>query len=108
MDQWRPEEDQLLSEAWADLCPGEISSALWRYFGTRRSSRAITVRASRLGLSSHPVVQPEDEDLIVALLEERDLLRKQMQQLTDDAIAEKMEVPVSAVARIRRSMREET
>lgn len=107
MEEWTDEEDQLLAEAWGDRSPLEIASALWGRLNRSRSPRAITVRASRLGLSSLPVVPPEDEDLIVALVEERHRLRDQLASLTDSAIAEKFEVPTSTVVRIRRSMRED-
>jgi ribosome-binding protein aMBF1 (putative translation factor) len=105
--QWNETELSVLAETWGTLSPAGIRLAIYQRAGRWRSEKSIRVQASRLGLSSPPRLSPEDEDLIVALLEERLASQRVVQDLSDEAIAEKFEVPTSVVTRIRRSMRDE-
>ena len=105
--QWSETELSTLAETWGKLSPTRIRVVIHDRTGRWRSEKSIRVQASRLGLSSPPRLSPEDEDLIVALLTERLAAQQVVQDLSDEAIAEKFEVTTSVVTRIRRSMREE-
>lgn len=108
MQEWNDLELQLLADQWGARAPESIRRSIFQHTGRCRSVKSIRVKASRLGLSSPPTLHPEDEDLIVQLLEARAEAQSAARALSDEKIADKFGVRPSVVTRIRRSMREET
>lgn len=104
MIKWDKGELRLLREIWADYSLAEVTAALNAAFRNRRTPRAVQVMASREGLTAPPTIPAEDEDLIVALLEERIQAEKLVKILTDSAIAKKFECSPGTVKKIRMSM----
>lgn len=107
MQEWSDAELDLLKKGWGRMPPDDIAAMIYCRFGTVRTEKSVRVQASRQGLSTAPRLTPEDEDLIVQLLSERQKAEQVARNLSDEAVAEKFEVPTSVVTRIRRSMRDE-
>lgn len=104
MIKWDEGELRLLREIWEGHSLAEVTSALNAVFRNRRTERAVQVMASREGLTAPPTIPSDDEDLIVALLEERLEAEKLVKILTDSAIAKKFEISPGTVKKIRMSM----
>lgn len=104
---WLKGELEMLRALWGKESVDEVMRRINHNFGRRRTRRAVQVMASRQKITEPTFLAPDDESLIVALLEERKEAERIARILSDANIADKFELRPSMIKRIRLSMDDE-